>query len=329
MKLQFNSKSEIDFAGVLAVRDKLLQRFGTADFIGGEIQIAEDVPLKGLLCLKLGGLDIHSLTVECVLPKGEKSIQRIQELYQQLEPIVGRQHVFSVDFEFFAAIAPAKKREYLSLSTVNGMNCGLNLLSYHPTHRKEIMQQFIETAGVPVQITESGGSWFVKSAPEFKITTSATLSNGGNPMSLGWDAPQDISERFYVVKKTLDVLANPEKGIKCSWQAITIMDGGTAAELITILNAANLTIPKGKLSFSYELKELEGLERVRILLGPKAKLSAQAAAFRWPEDDQGQLWVDTKANGYQIQLHLDDADRIKELQDYLGIEFDSGKESFL
>jgi hypothetical protein len=279
MKLQFDSKTEIDFAAVLAVRDKLLQRFGAANFIGGELQYAEEIPLSGPLCLNLEGLAIDDLSVKCFLTKGEKSLQRIKELYQHLEPVVGRRHVFSLDFEFHAAIAPSKKKEYLSLSTVTGLNCQLRLLCYHQTHHKEIMQQFIETAGVPVQITESDGSWFVKSTPGFQIKTSATRSNGGNPMSLGWDAPQDISERFSVVERILDALADKEKGIKYSWQADTIMNGGTAEELIAILNSANLTLPKGELSFSYLLKELEGLERVRSLLEPKANLRAQAAAF--------------------------------------------------
>jgi hypothetical protein len=329
MKLQFDSKIETDFAGVLAVRNKLLQRFGVSDFIGGEMQFAKNVPLSGSLNLNLEGLALESLSVECFLPKGEKSSERIKEFYQQLEPIVSSRYVFSVEFEFHAAIAPSKKKEYLSLSTVTGLNCELGLLSYHPTHRKEIMQQFIETAGVPVQITESGESWFVKSTPGFQIKTSATRSNGGNPMSLGWDAPQDISERFSVVERILDAIAGKEKGIKHSWKTKTILGGGTAEELVAIMNSANLTLPKGELSFSYVLKELEGLERMRTILGAKAKLRAQAAVFRWPEDDRGQLWVDTKPNGYQIQLHLDDGDRIKELQEYLGIEFDSGRESFL
>ena len=328
MKFQFNSKSEIDFAGVLAVRDKLAQQFGTSDFIGGELQFAE-ATLSGSLSLILNGLAIESLSVECFLPKGVKSLQRIKELYRRLEPIVSRRHVFFTTFEFRAAIAPFKKPEYLSLMTVTGKNCELSLLSYHPTHRKEIMRQFIEAAGVPVKITESGGSWFIKSTPEFKTHTNMAQSNGGNPMSLGWDAPRDISERFSVVERTLNALADQAKGVKCSWQADTIMNGGSAEELVGILNAAKLEIPKGGLGFSYVLKELEGLEKVRKLLGAKAKLSAQAAVFRWPEEDRGELWVDTKPNGYQIQLHLDDGDRIKELQNYLGLEFDSGKESFL
>jgi hypothetical protein len=329
MKLQFDAKIEMDFAKVLAVRDKLLQRFGAADFISGEMQFAEDVPLSGPLSLNLDGLKIDSLSVESFLPTGNKSFQQIKDLYHQLEPIVSNRHVFFTEFRFHAAIAPFKKPECLKLMTVVGRNCQLGLLSYHPTHRREIMQQFIETAAVPAQITESDGGWFVKSTTEFKIQTSMTQSNGGSPMSLGWDAPQDISERFSMVERILNALADKEKGVKCSWQADTIMGGGTAEELISILNSANLIIPKGNLSFSYVLKELEGLERMRLLLGAKARLSAQAAVFHWPEDDRGQLWVDTKPNGYQIQLHLDDGDRIKELQEYLGIEFDSGRESFL
>lgn len=311
------------------MRDKLLQRFGAADFIGGEMQFAEDVPLSGPLNLDLKGLTLNSLSVECFLPTGNKAFQQIKELYERLEPIVSGRHVFFTTFEFRAAIAPSKKPEYLTLLTVTRHECEFNLLSYHPTRRKEIMQQLIDSAPIAAEITESNGYWFIKSAPEFKVELNMTQSNGGNPMSIGWPAPQDISERFTTVEKILNALANQDKGVRCSWQADTIMGGGTAEELVAILNAAKLEIPKGKLSFSYVLKELEGLERVRTLLGPKAKLSAQAAVFRWQEEDRGQLWVDTKPNGYQIQLHLDDGERIKELQEYLGIEFDCGKESFL
>ena len=93
MKFQFNSKTEIDFVRVLAVRDKLVQHFGTSDFIGGEMQFA-DVPLSGLLKINLQGLTLGSLSVESFLPAGNKSFQQIREIYQQLEPIVSRRHVF-------------------------------------------------------------------------------------------------------------------------------------------------------------------------------------------------------------------------------------------
>ena len=328
MKFQFNSKTEIDFVRVLAVRDKLVQHFGTSDFIGGEMQFA-DVPLSGLLKINLQGLTLGSLSVESFLPAGNKSFQQIREIYQQLEPIVSRRHVFFTGFEFCAAISPSKKKEILSLMSLVGHNCFLRFLSYHPTHRKEIIQRLIDSAHLPANITQAGDNWFIKSALGSNVEPSMAGSDGSNPMALKWQASQEISERFSTVERILVALANSEKGIKCSWKADTVMGGGSAEELIAILNATNLTIPKGILSFSYVLKELEGLERMRILLGPKAKLSAQAAAFHWLEDDRGQLWVDSKGNGYQIQFHLDDGDRIKELQDYLGLEFDSGKESFL
>jgi hypothetical protein len=328
MKLQFDAKIEMDFAKVLAVRDKLVQLFGASDFIGGEMQFAENVPLSGLLNLNLNGLILESLSVESILSPGNEVLNQIGKIYQKLEPVVGQKHMFRAGFEFFAAIVPAKKREYLALTTVEGRKPSFSLLSYHPTHRKEIMNQLIDCVHLPATITESSENWFINPSPDSNISTSMTKSNGANPMAIEWQAPAAISERFADVEKIIASLANKEKSIKWSWEASTALLG-SADELVAILNAADLTLPKGKLSFSYLLKDLEGLERMRMLLGAKAKLSAQAAVFRWPEDDRGQLWVDTKPNGYQIQLHLNDGDRIKELQEYLGIEFDSGRESFL
>jgi len=193
MKLQFDSKTELDFAAVLAVRDKLLKRFGAANFIGGELQFAENVPWSGMLNLNLNGLALESLSVESIIPSGYKALSQIGEIYQKLEPVVGQRHAFLVKFEFFAAIAPAKKREYLHLTTVEGRKPTLGLLSYHPTHRKEIMNQLINCVHLPATITESGGKWFINPMPDSNVSTSMTESNGGNPMAIEWQAPEAIA----------------------------------------------------------------------------------------------------------------------------------------
>lgn len=320
MKFEFESKQQLGFAQVLELRNKVFQQFGESNFIVGELQFAA-APISGYLNLNLAGLALDSLSVECFLSKGEKSLKQLKEIYQKLEPVVGKKHVLSVDYEFQGAFEPAKKNDCLTVMTVAGRASSFGFLSYHPTHRKDIMQQVINQARLDAQISESTGNWFIHPGPGSGVEVSLHGSNGENPLSIHWPATGDAVEKINLAEQLAVAMADPAKGIKCSWKADTVMDAGTAEELVTLLNAEQLTLPKGKLEFSYCLKELEGLESVRALLGPKAKLSAQASVFRYPEGDRGQLWVETTPNGYKVQIHLDDPDRLIELQRHLGVEF--------
>ena len=327
MKFQFDAKTEMTFAEVLTMRDKLFQRFGASDFIGGELQFA-DVPLNGLLNLNLAGLTLDSLSVECFLPKKESSLTELRQTYQQLIPLIGNRFYFAVDYDFRSKPNSSKRFDHFSASVVMGKT-EFTFGTETQAEYKAVMEAVIQKAQVPAQVVEEDGFVCIRRNPGADVRLIPDSAKGRSPQWISWPTTCSLSELVEVAEGLALELADPAKGIKCSWIADTVMGGGTAEELVAILNAAKLELPKGKLSFSYLLKELEGLERVRLLLGAKAKLSAQAAVFHWPEEDRGQLWVDTKANGYQIQLHLDDADRIEELQRYLGIEFDSGRESFL
>jgi hypothetical protein len=322
MKAQFESKEDLSFSQVLELRSKIFQRFGEADFIAGELQFAS-VPLAGPLNLALEGLELDSLSVECRFPRGKKSLAQLREVYQHLEPAMPVQFVFCAGYEFRIALEPSGKPYYMSLMTVQQKR-SFSFNGSVMVPRKYILQRAIEIAQVPARIVDEDGLYFIEPDPPDSGVTGKGTSTGGNPSGLDWPAIGSATDVIGTAEHLACGMADdPEKGITCSWQVSTIMSEG-ASDLVTFLNGEKLILPKGRLDFSYCLKELEGLDRVRALLGPKANLSAEAAVFRYlgdPDEDRGVLWVRTTPNGYKVELHLDDPDRIKELQRYLGVKF--------
>jgi hypothetical protein len=320
MKSVFQSQDELTFAKVLALQDGICRRFGAADMIAGEWKSAE-TSISGRLDLQLEGLAINDLSVECVLTRGTRALEQIRQSYLQLEPLVGVSHVFRADYEFRVPTDAPSKSNWLSLLTVRGNRSFIFRLQ-RSDRAKATMQRVLEEAEIPARIIEESPGYLVQpTRRDFRVTTSFGDSQGRNPLAVKWQAKGSPAESIAAAETLVLAMAKePGKSLKCSWEASTIMGEG-ADDLVALLNRQYLMLPKGKLQFSYCLKELEGLERVRTLLGPKAKLSAEAAVFRYPEEDRGVLWVETTPNGYKVELHLDDPDRIKELQRYLGVEF--------
>jgi hypothetical protein len=319
MRALFKSKGDLRFDQVVDVQKRICRHFGESDFIPGELQFAT-VPIRGLFRFDLNGLALKSLFVKCYLPKGEKAFPQLRNTYEQLEPFVGAHHAFRSDYDFRTEPDPSGKPDNLSVLVVKGKK-SFGFRTQSITHRNVIVRQVIERAHLSARIVEENDRMFVQPVdPNSGITVSDGLYDGSNPSAVRWPATGTPAEIISAAERLACALAkDPVKGISCSWEADTIESD--ASELLAFLNAQNLTLPRGKLEFAYCLQEMDGLEHVRALLGPKAKLSAEAAVFRYPEEDRGVLWVETTPNGYKVELHLDDPDRIKELQRYLGVKF--------
>ena len=75
------------------------------------------------------------------------------------------------------------------------------------------------------------------------------------------------------------------------------------------------------INFGYVLKELGGLENLRTLFGGKGGYSTRLCSFNLSDDNWGELYINSKTQGHQIELNLSRPEHVNLVGEKVGLKF--------
>lgn len=176
-----------------------------------------------------------------------------------------------------------------------------------PGHRRDFMRRLAEASLVPLAFRDEGASFRLEHATGGELWTSGGGLGGVNPSQLRIAMPERCAiELVDILAQFLDSFGSGKR-FDYAWRAQPTFDGRPQHEMeegpriLAQVVQAGFPAASYSIHVVFRLAEIEGIEILRALCGPKDEVLLTFCSFEWPRGNQVNLDVVTSAAGHRIE----------------------------
>jgi hypothetical protein len=186
----------------------------------------------------------------------------------------------------------------------------------------------VSAVGLPLRLVDVSGHFRLEHVAGGEVNVLSGFGiNDVNPSGFRCEVHGSSPEReFERMRRYLELFAT-ERRFEYSWQA-GIDKFGRLIELPEVSHQvyadvvdARFPAERYELAATFRIASIEGLGPLREMCGPRGRVTTRLCSFDLPDDNWGELAVETTSAGHSVELTLRMPDGLHDVEEALGIRF--------